>query len=85
MPHTFNANGVDHTIPSFNELPVGVIRKARKSKDDADQAFIIIETIMGEDSPELAAIDAMLPAEFQSFIEGWTQGSPVGESVKSSN
>jgi hypothetical protein len=76
---TFTHNGVDYTIPAFNALPVGVVRKARKGKDDADVAFLIIETVMGEDSPEIAAIDSMTQPEFQLFIEGWTQGAGVGE------
>lgn len=85
MAYTFTHANTDYTIPSFDELSVGVIRKARKAKDDADQAFTILENVMGEDSAELAAVDSMTSAEFQSFIEGWTQGSSVGESVRSSN
>lgn len=77
--HTFTHNGEDFTIPAFASLPIGVVRKSRKGKDDADTAFIILETVMGEDSPELAAIDAMDAAEFNDFLQGWTQGAGVGE------
>lgn len=77
--HTFTHNGTDFTIPAFTSLPIGVIRKARKGKDEADTAFIILETVMGEDSKELAAVDAMDQTQFQTFLEGWTQGAGVGE------
>lgn len=80
---TFKQNGKSYTIPSFNALPVGVIRKSRKAKDDADQAFTIIESVCGEDSPALAAIDTMNTTEFEQFIQGWTQGASVGESSSS--
>lgn len=76
---TFAHNGKDFTIPAFTALPVGVIRRARKGKDDADTAFIILETVMGEDSPELAAVDSMDQEEFGKFLEAWTQGAGVGE------
>jgi hypothetical protein len=76
---TFTHQGKDFTIPAFTALPIGVIRKARKGKDEGDTAFIILETVMGEDSAELAAVDAMDQAEFQQFLEAWTQGAGVGE------
>ncbi|HLP97654.1 MAG TPA: hypothetical protein VK149_04335 [Sideroxyarcus sp.] len=81
--YTFTHNGDKFEIPSFSALPVGVIRKARRAKDEADQAFTILETVMGEDSPELAAVDSMTTEEFQAFIKGWTEGASVGESVSS--
>lgn len=81
----FDHAGVTYTIPAFSALPIGVVRKSRKAKDEADQAFTIIESVCGEDSPELAAIDSMLPDEFQAFIAGWTQGAAVGESRSSAN
>lgn len=76
---TFTHDGNEYTIPAFTSLPIGVIRKSRKGKDEADTAFIILETVMGEDSKELAAVDSMSQAQFQAFIQGWTQGAGVGE------
>ena len=77
--HTFTHNGESYTIPAISALPVGVTRKARKAKDEADQVFIMLEESMGEDSAALAAVDTMTPEEFQTFLEGWTQGAGVGE------
>lgn len=83
--YTFTFQDEDYTIPAFSALPIGVIRKSRKAKDEADQAFTIIETLMGEDSRELAAVDAMGVEEFQKFLEGWTQGAGVGEASSSAS
>lgn len=83
--YSFKHNGKEYTIPAFTALPMGAIRKARKAKDEADQAFTILEAVMPEGSPELDAIDAMGPTEFNAWLEGWTQGAPVGESVGSAN
>lgn len=79
----FTHDGETFQIPSFTSLPIGVIRKSRKAKDEADQVFTILEGITGEDSPALAAIDSMSMDEFQVFMADWTQGAPVGESVSS--
>lgn len=79
----FEHKGKKFSVPAFGSLPMGAIRKARKAKDDADQAFTIIEVVMGEDSAELAALDEMNAAEFQAFLEGWTQGAPLPESPSS--
>ena len=75
----FTHNSETFTIPAFTSLPIGVIRKARKGTNDADTTFLILETVMAEDSKELAAIDAMSQAEFADFITAWTQGAGVGE------
>lgn len=81
--YTFEHGGKKFTIPAFTALPMGAIRKARKAKDEADQAFTILEAVMPEDSPELAAVDSMAAEEFNAWLAGWTQGAPVGESVSS--
>lgn len=81
--YTFEFKGESYTIPAFNDLPMGAIRKARKAKDESDQAFTIIESVMGEGTPALEALDQMNPEEFNTWLSGWTQGAPVGESVGS--
>lgn len=82
---TFTHKGEEYTIPSFTSLPVGAIRKARKAKDEVDQAFTIIESVVDKDAKTLDAIDDMSMEEFQSFIQAWTQGVSVGESSSSSS
>ncbi len=79
----FTANGVEFSIPKFKDLPMGVVRKARKGVDETDKVFTIIESVMGEDSPELDALDSMGANEFNDFLTAWTGGAQVGESVSS--
>lgn len=81
--YTFEHNGKKFTIPAMSALPMGVLRKSRKSEDSMDRAFIILEELMGEDSPELKAVDTMDAEQFNAFLEGWTQGAPLGESSSS--
>ena len=81
--YTFEHKGKSYTVPAFTEVPVGAIRKARKEKDETGQAFAIMESILGEDSVELQAVDTMTPTEFSVWLEGWTQGAPLGESSSS--
>ncbi len=82
-PHNkfaFEHGGKQFFIPKFSDLPAGALRKARKGVDDLDKAFTIIEYVMGEDSPEIAAVDGMSVAEFGEFVKSWTGGTSVGES-----
>jgi hypothetical protein len=77
---TFEHDGKTFSIPRFSDLPAGALRKARKSDDDLDKAFTIIEYVMGEDSEELSAVDHMTVSEFAEFVKDWTGGTSVGES-----
>lgn len=79
----FEHGGKTYTIPAFASMPMGAIRKARKANDDVDGTFILIENTMGEDSAELAALDAMNSTEFAAFLEAWTQGATLGEASSS--
>lgn len=76
---SFKSKNKTYSIPLFSDLPAGALRKARKSDDDLDKAFTIIEFVMGEDSPELKAVDDMTVQEFSSFLQEWTGGASVGE------
>lgn len=78
--HKFDFDGETYEVPAFAEMPIGVMRKARKADNDMDRAFIILEESLGLDSPALAAIDRMKPEEFSTWLQGWTQGASLGES-----
>ena len=67
-------------LPDFKEMPVGVIRKARKA-DAEDAMWLILEEIL--DEKNLAIIDSMSLSEFTEAMKGWTQGASVGESSQS--
>ena len=80
-PYTFTGiDNKEYTIPAVKAIPSGILRKTRKIVDEADQAFTLLELLLGEDSPELAALDAM-PAElFQKTLIEWQKGASLGES-----
>jgi hypothetical protein len=81
--YTFTHEGKSYSVPAFGDLPMGALRMARKASDDGDKAFIILEYLLGEDSKEIKAIDSMNAAEFSAWIDGWTKGAPLGESLSS--
>jgi hypothetical protein len=83
--YEFEHKGKKYKVPAFSEVPVGAIRKARKEKDEAGQAFAIMEEMLGESSPALQAVDTMNTTEFSAWLEGWTQGAPLGESSSSAS
>lgn len=80
MSYTIEHNKKKITLPDFTDLPVGVIRKARKL-DENEQIWFIVESLL--DAKELAVLDAMSVTEFAKAMNGWTGGTPMGESLQS--
>jgi len=68
-------------LPNFTDLPVGVIRKARKLDAD-EQIWTVLEAVLTD--KDMAVLDSMTVTEFAEAISGWTGGTPVGESLQSS-
>lgn len=85
MPYQFTHNNKTYTVPAFDEIPSGALRKARKGSDDMDKAFTILEETLGAKSSVLLALDKMTVKEFGAWLEGWTQQNTVklGESSDS--
>ncbi len=81
MSYTIEHNGKKITLPAFTEMPVGVIRKARKANED-EAMWMFLEEFL--DDAQLAIIDSMTLKEFTEAMKGWTQGAPLGESSESS-
>lgn len=75
----YKINGETITVPQFKDLPAGALRKSRKGEDMVDKTFIILETAIGEDSPELAKLDKLSVAQLGEFITAWTQVASLGE------
>jgi len=50
--------------------------------DPDEQIWFILETVL--DIKGMAVIDSMSLSEFTEAMNGWTQGAPLGESLKSS-
>lgn len=81
MSYKINHKGKTVELPDFKNLPVGLIRKARKENQE-DLMWIILESVLDEKS--LAVVDSMSMNEFSDAMSGWTQGAPLGESLQSS-
>jgi hypothetical protein len=81
MTYVVEHKGKKATLPSFNNLPVGAIRKARNLEPD-EQIWSILETVL--DAKGMSVIDSMTLSEFTEAMNGWTQGAPLGESLQSS-
>lgn len=84
----FTQGGKKYTIPRFDQMPAGALRRSRAGANDMEKAFIILEEALGADSKELAAIDRMPLPEFNQFLQDWTgqkgdQVVPLGESSDS--
>lgn len=81
MSYKVEHNGKSVELPNFTDLPVGLVRKARNLAQD-EQMWFMLENLLDEKS--LAVIDEMSISEFGTVMNEWTQGAPVGESLKSS-
>lgn len=82
---SFEHNGETFTIPSISTIKPGVFRKLRKIKnDELDLIFTLLEQVIGDDTPEMAALDDMDADQFKAVInDGWLQGATAGESSDS--
>lgn len=83
-PFTFK--GIDdkeYSMPAVKAIPTGILRVTRKITDEADQAFTLLELLLGEDSDTLKALDAMPAEQFQATLIEWQKGASLGESVGS--
>lgn len=81
MSYKIEHKGKTVTLPDFKEMPVGVIRKARKLSTD-EQMWFILESVL--DDKQLEILDGMNLNEFTTAMNSWTQGAPLGESLQSS-
>ncbi|PRB08617.1 hypothetical protein CQ047_12110 [Microbacterium sp. MYb72] len=72
------------TLPRFEDIEVGVIRKIRKL-GQVDQILTLIESYL--DEVQLEAFDTLTREGLEEFATAWRTGSSVtlGESSASSN
>lgn len=71
--------GKKFTLPKFDQLPFGVIRKLRKLPDE-EQFFQMFE--LSADEKALAVIDQMGMKDIEKLVEAWQKDAGVtqGES-----
>lgn len=77
-------DGHQLTLPRFDQVSVGTIRRARKLPA-ADQAFTILEEIITS-KEDWEHLDALSSGDFQDFQRAWRDASKLqlGESSASS-
>jgi len=63
-------------LPGFNEMPVGVLRKARH-EDEANQSWFILEQVL--EPKDLEVLDSLPLGEFTKHMQAWTGGMALGE------
>lgn len=80
MSFKLEHKGKSITLPDFKDIPVGVIRKARKLTQD-EQMWFILESILSD--KDLEILDSLPISDFTTAMNSWTQGAPLGESLKS--
>lgn len=80
MSYTVTHKNKKVVLPDFIDLPVGVVRKARKM-DMEEIIWYVLESILSE--KDIATLDSMSVKEFKQAMDGWTGGTPVGESLQS--
>lgn len=75
----YTFNGKKFTLPKFDQLPFGVIRKLRK-QDEEDQFFQLFE--LAADDKALAIIDQMGMTDINDLVTAWQKDAniTVGES-----
>jgi hypothetical protein len=83
--YKFKIQDKTYEIPDIVDVPAGVVRKARKSGDQTDQAFTLLESVIEENSEIMAALDTLSVREIGVWFRGWTQGADLGESLDSEN
>jgi hypothetical protein len=82
--HYTSKAGDKIVLPKFDQIPTGVIRRTRNLLPE-DQMFAVLEAYLGDESPEMAAVDNLPTGELQEFVAAWQKdaGLTVGESSAS--
>lgn len=76
MSYKIEYKGKTVELPSFGEMPTGVLRKARH-ESDAEQSWFILEHVL--DAKQLETLDALPLSEFTKHMKAWTGGISLGE------
>jgi hypothetical protein len=76
MSHKIEYKGKSVELPSFSDMPTGVLRKARHESEE-NQAWYILEQVL--DPKQLAVIDELPVSEFAKHMKAWTGGVALGE------
>ncbi len=76
MAYSIENNGKTVELPEFGQLPVGILRKARKA-EESEQTWFILEELLSD--KDLKVIDSLPTSEFVKHMKAWTEGVSLGE------
>ena len=76
MSYKIEHKGKTIELPSFGEMPTGVLRNARH-ETEANQSWFILEQVL--DAKQLAILDSLPLSEFTKHMKAWTGGMSLGE------
>ena len=76
MSYVIEHKGKKVELPTFGDIPVGVLRKARH-ESETEQSWYILENVL--DAKQLAILDTVPTSEFKKHIIAWTGGVALGE------
>lgn len=70
------------TLPKFDQLPFGLIRKLRK-EEDGEVLFALFERVLENDEKSLEILDTLPMGEVQKLFSEWQKDSEAnaGESL----
>jgi len=63
-------------LPDFGQLPIGILRRARKV-EESEQTWFILEELLSD--RDLKILDTLPTSEFIQHMKAWTGGTSLGE------
>ena len=76
MGYKIEHKGKTVELPNFNDMPTGVLRKARH-ETESEQTWFILEGVL--DDKQLQILDTLPLSEFSKHMKAWTGGVALGE------
>jgi len=76
MSYVIEHKGKTVELPNFNDMPTGVLRKARH-ESESEQTWLILEGVLTD--KQLQILDTLPVSEFAKHMKAWTGGVALGE------
>lgn len=74
--YRYDIGDVTVELPSLKNLPPKVSRRTRKLNSE-DRFWTTLEILLGEDSPEIEALEGLDADTFEDFSNGWSEFSGI--------
>jgi hypothetical protein len=76
MSHILKIKTKTVTLPDFQDVPIGLIRKSR-GETNYNQMFSVVEGLVT--TAELKLVDTLTIKEFMAEMKKWSGGASLGE------